>query len=96
MPLRCPVQVEHTGDDLHLRNAVAITENDADLRRGCTLLCKLANLIDDLIGCGLKPGWGSARVWDGGARYALRGISGQRHSHTKDVLPFRWSEDDPS
>lgn len=61
----------HTSDNLDLGNTVRISENDTDLRRSGTLLCELADLIDDLLGGGLQPRWGSAGVWDGGGRYAL-------------------------
>lgn len=67
--------VVRTGNDLHLRDTMAVAENDTDLRWSSALLRELADLVNDLIGCGLEPGWGGARVWDGGARYALRFIS---------------------
>jgi len=51
-----------TGDNLDLGNAVGVTEDDTNLRRGGTLPGELANLLDDLLRSGLEPGGGSARV----------------------------------
>lgn len=45
----------HTGNDLDLGNSVGITEDDTDLRRGSTLAGKLSDLLNDLLGSGLKP-----------------------------------------
>ena len=55
-------EFRHTGDDLDLGNTVGVTEDHTDLRRGGTLLCELADLVNDLVGGGLEPGGGSARV----------------------------------
>jgi len=51
-----------SGHDLDLGNTVGVTEDHTDLRRGGTLLCELADLVNDLVGGGLEPGGGSARV----------------------------------
>jgi hypothetical protein len=53
---------QHTGDDLDLGNTVGVTEDHTDLRGGGTLLCELADLVNDLVGGGLEPGRGGARV----------------------------------
>lgn len=50
---------------------MAVTENDTDLRRSGTLLCELADLVNDLLGGGLQPRRRVARVGDRGGRYAL-------------------------
>jgi len=55
-----------TSNDLDLRNTVRISEDNTDLGRGCALLCKLADLVDNLFRGGLEPRRGGARVWDGG------------------------------
>lgn len=62
---------QHTSDDADLGNAVGVTEDDTDLRGSSTLLGELADLLDDLVGSGLQPRRGSARVGDGGGRNAL-------------------------
>jgi hypothetical protein len=41
---------------------VGVTEDHTDLRGGGTLLCELADLVNDLVGGGLEPGGGGARV----------------------------------
>lgn len=61
----------HTSNNLHLSNAVAVTEDNTDLRRSSTLLCQLADLVNDLIGSGLEPRRWVAGVWDGGGRDTL-------------------------
>lgn len=48
-----------------------VTEDDTDLRGCSTLLRELADLVDDLVGGGLKPRRGLARVRDGGGRDTL-------------------------
>ena len=48
-----------------------VTEDLANLRGSGTLLCELANLLNILLGGGLQPRRGVARVGDGGGRYAL-------------------------
>lgn len=62
---------QHTGDHLDLRDTVRISEDDTDLRRGSTLLCELADLVDNLLGGGLQPRRRNARVWDSRGRYAF-------------------------
>jgi len=55
------------GDHLDLRDAVGIPEDDANLRRGVTLLGHVADLLDG-VGSGLlDPGRRSALVWEGSA-----------------------------
>ena len=41
-------KIPHTGHNLDLGNTVAVTEDNTDLRWGSALLCKLANLVDNL------------------------------------------------
>lgn len=48
-----------------------VTQDDTNLRRGSTLLGQLADLLDDLLGGGLQPRRGSARVGNRGGRNAL-------------------------
>lgn len=67
----CCDLVPHTGDNLDLGNAVGVSEDNTDLRGGGTLPGELANLLNDLVGRGLQPGGGGARVGDGGGRNAL-------------------------
>lgn len=62
---------EHTSHDLHLRNAMAIPQHDANLRRCGALLREFADLVFHGIGCDLEPGWCCAGVWDGGGADAL-------------------------
>jgi hypothetical protein len=50
---------------------VGVTQNDANLRGSSTLLGELANLLDNLVGGGLEPRRGGARVGNGGGRNAL-------------------------
>lgn len=47
---------KRTSDNLDLGNAVAVTEDNTNLRRGSTLSGELADLVDDLLGGGLQPG----------------------------------------
>lgn len=54
------------GDELDLRDAVAVAEGDTDLRRGKTLTGQLADLVNNILGGGLKPRRRSAAVWEGG------------------------------
>jgi len=67
----CPFSFQHTSDNLDLRNTVGVTENDTDLRWGGTLLCELADLVDNLLWGGLQPRWRLARVWNSRGRNAL-------------------------
>lgn len=64
-------KVSRTSNNIDLGNAVAVTEDNTDLRRGGTLLGQLADVVDNLVGGGLEPGRGSAGVGDGGGRNAL-------------------------
>ena len=57
---------QRTSDDTDLGNAVGVAQDDTDLRGSSTLLGELADLLDDLLGGGLEPRRGSARVGDGG------------------------------
>ena len=63
--------LQHTGDDLDLGNTVGVTEDHTDLGRSGTLLCELADLVNDLIGGGLEPRRGAARVGERGGADAL-------------------------
>lgn len=58
-------------DDLDLRDTVGVAEGDTDLRGCGAFLGHLADLVDDLIGGGLEPGWGSA----GGNVLAIEEVS---------------------
>ena len=62
---------QHTGDDLDLGNTVGVTEDHTDLGRSGTLLCELADLVNDLVGGGLEPRRGAARVGERGGADAL-------------------------
>ena len=46
---------------------MAVTKDNTNLRRGGALLRELADLVHDLVGRGLQPGWRSARVRERGA-----------------------------
>lgn len=48
-----------------------VAQNDANLRGSSTLLGELANLLDNLVGGGLEPRGGGARVGESGGRNAL-------------------------
>lgn len=61
----------HTSDNLDLGNAVAVAENDTNLRGSGALPGELADLVNDLVGGGLEPGRRAAGVGDGGGRDAL-------------------------
>ena len=50
---------------LGLGNSVGITENDANLRGGQTLLGELADLVNNLSSGGLEPRGGGAAVGEG-------------------------------
>lgn len=65
------LKTRRTSDNLDLGNTVGVTEDNTDLRRGGTLTGELADLVDDLLGGGLEPCRGSARVGDGAGRNAL-------------------------
>ena len=62
-----------TSDDLYLGNSMRISQDDTDLRRRGTLFCELADLVDNLIGRSLEPGWRISRVWNraGGNAFAF-------------------------
>jgi len=60
-----------TSNNLDLCDTVRVSEDNTDLRWGSTLLCKLADLINNLVWVRLQPRRRSAGVWDGGGRYAL-------------------------
>lgn len=68
------------GDELDLTDTVRVTEDDADLRGGETLLGELADQIGHLGGGGLQPRGGSALEGLGGARDTLT-----RSMHTTHV-----------
>lgn len=56
----------HTSNHLDLGNSVRISEDDTDLRWSSTLLRKLADLVNDLLGGGLEPRRRGSGVWDSG------------------------------
>ena len=45
------------GDALHLRNSMAISESNTDLRWSETLLGELDNLINEVVGRNSNPAW---------------------------------------
>lgn len=59
------------GDGLHLGNAVGVTEDDADLRRGEALLGELADERIDIVGSDLEPRRRRALVREGRAGLSL-------------------------
>lgn len=65
------MQPNHTSDNLDLGNAVGVTQDDTNLRRGSTLPGELADLFNDLVGSGLEPRGGGAGVGERGGRNAL-------------------------
>ena len=65
------ISCQLTSDNLDLGNTVRVTEDDTNLRWSGTLLCELADLVNDLLWSGLEPCWSSARVWDGRGRNSL-------------------------
>jgi len=60
-----------TGDVLDLGDAVGVTEDNSNLRRGKTLLGELADLVHNLLSGGLEPSGGRAAVGEGGAGNTL-------------------------
>ena len=54
----------HTSDNLDLRDTVRISEDDTNLGWGGTLLCELADLVNNLLWGGLEPRRSGARVWN--------------------------------
>ena len=56
---------------LDLSDAVRVTKDLANLGGSGTLLCELADLLNNLLGSGLQPSGGVARVGDRGGRYSL-------------------------
>jgi hypothetical protein len=62
---------KRTSDDLDLRDAMAVSQDNADLRRGGALASQLADVVDDGLGSALEPGGHAARVGDGRGRDAL-------------------------
>jgi len=69
---------------LDLGNAVAVSESDADLGGGASLLGELHNLLDEVVGGNLDPAGGRLAVGEASAgnTLALRGIrsrSAPRH-----------------
>ena len=53
-----------TSDDLDLRNAMTIPQHNTNLGWRSTLLCELADVIDDLLWSGFEPGRDGAGVRD--------------------------------
>ena len=50
---------------------MGVTEDNTDLRWSGTLLCELADLVDNLLGSGLQPCWSASGVWEGTGRDTL-------------------------
>lgn len=59
------------GDDLDLSDAVAIAQDNTNLRRRSALSCELANVVDNRVWRGLEPCRHCSRVWDGGGTDTL-------------------------
>ena len=68
------------GDGLDLGDAVGVTEDDADLGGGETLLGELADVLLDLLGGDLEPRGGSALVGASGLGDALSGCVKTAHA----------------
>jgi len=49
-------------DATDLRDTVGVTKNDADLRRGVSLLRELADVLGDFLSSDLQPSWGTSLV----------------------------------
>jgi len=58
-------------NNLHLRDTMAISQDNTDLGRGGTLAGQLADVVDDLVGRALEPSGHAARVRDGGGGNTL-------------------------
>ena len=67
-------------DGLDLGDAVGVTEDDADLGGGETLLGELADVLLDLLGGDLEPRGGSALVGASGLGDALSGCVKTAHA----------------
>ena len=52
-------------NDFDLRNSMGITEDDTDLGGSCAFLSEAADLLNDLLGGGLQPGWRGTAERDG-------------------------------
>ncbi len=60
-----------TSNDFDLGNAMAVSEDDTNLRRSRTLSGEFADVLDDGLWCALEPGRHRSRVWDGRGADAL-------------------------
>ena len=74
-------------DCLDLADAVAITEEGADLRRTDALLGVIADQLDTVLGGELEPVWSCAAVWGGGGGDTL--AWGVKTTHLRKVGPNR-------
>lgn len=54
-------------DALDLGDSVAISESDTDLRRHVSLLGKLNNLLNEVLGLDFDPAWSGLSVWQASA-----------------------------
>lgn len=72
-----------SGDGLDLGDTVGITQDDTDLGRGQTLLCKLANVFFNIRGRDLQPRRRSALVRAGTLRDTLSGSMHTTHVAVK-------------
>jgi hypothetical protein len=66
-------------DTLNLGDAVRVSKSDADLGGGGALLGQLHNLVNQIVGADLDPGWGSLSVGEASASDTL--ASGVHSSH---------------
>ena len=53
-----------SGDVLDLSDTVRVTQDDANLRGGKTLLGEARDVVADLLSADLQPRWRSALVWN--------------------------------
>ena len=67
------------GDASDLGDAVRVTQNHTDLRGAETLLGEFDDVLGDLLGCGLLPGWHGASVGQRRARDTLARIVHATH-----------------
>lgn len=80
----------HTSDDLDLCDSVGVAEDHTNLRWGGTLLCKLADLLDNLFGGGFEPAGGvSEYIRCSGFPRATNQLGGVREYGIADAeIPF--------
>ena len=60
-----------SGDALHLRNSVTVSESYTDLRRRSSLLCHFTNLLNEVVGGNIYPAWCGLSVREASASDTL-------------------------